>query len=244
MTSAALLTTAHALNTLERAMERLSTLCLSFALITAAYAQPTITYEGNAPAPGFAFTQHYGAYVDPGQPGVGQTWDLSSLSTDSTLMINMVDPSTTPNGASFPGSTVTETGAVATMYYRAAEDGMYFVGSDAEDLVIFNSNEGLYLPFPCTYQTTWTDDLAAEFSVEGYDVTRTATITGEADGYGTSTSRAPSTATSSTWKGSRIRWPISSRNRPRSWGRPRRSSMRNGWKSSTPRCPLLPQNRK
>jgi hypothetical protein len=185
------LTPSHALNSAfagdndQKTMKRLSTLSLSLGLITAVCAQPTLTFVGNAPQPGFNFTLNYGPFVSPGAAGTDQTWDLSTLMTDSSVAISMVDPSTTTNGASFPGSTVTETGAVATMYYRSANDGMYFVGSDAEDLLIVNSDQGLYLPFPCTYQTTWTDSLIADFSVEGFDVHRMAEITGEADGYGT-----------------------------------------------------------
>jgi hypothetical protein len=148
-------------------------------------AQPVLTFAGQAPQPGTSYTMRYGPYVSPGNAGADQTWDLSGLETDSTLFIQLVQPGLTPNGGMFPTSTVAETGGEATMYFRSANDGMFFVGSEAEDLLIVNSDQGRYLPFPCTYQTNWTDAVAAQFTVDDIDVTRTGTITGVADGYGT-----------------------------------------------------------
>ena len=162
----------------------LSSLCLFAAL---ANAQPVLTFSGNAPVAGTSYTLHYSPYVSPGQAGADQAWNLAALGTDSMDVIQLVLPAATANGPSFPGSTVAETGAAASMYWRAAADGMYFVGSDASDLLIVNSDEGKYLPFPCTYQTTWSDDVIAAFTSDGFDVFRNGTITGTADGYGTLT---------------------------------------------------------
>lgn len=162
----------------------LSSICV-FAAVT--NAQPVLTFASNAPVAGTSYTMHYSAYVSPGQAGAGQSWNLSTLGTDSIDVIQLVQPGATENGSSFPGSTVAETGAAASMYWRAAADGMYFVGSDASDLLIVNSDEGKYLPFPCTYQTTWTDDVVAAFTSDDFDVFRNGTITGTADGYGTVT---------------------------------------------------------
>jgi len=148
-------------------------------------AQPTLTYTSNAPVQGQAYTLHYGPYVSEGAAGAAQTWDLSTLTTDSTALITLVDPASTTNGASFPNATVAETGAAAIMYYRWDPDGMYLTGSDAAGLLIPYTNEAQYLSLPCTFGTTWTDDAVAEFTVQGFDVSRNATIDGEADGYGT-----------------------------------------------------------
>lgn len=167
-------------------MKRSTTLALFIAIASFAHAQPVLTFTGNAPAPGSTRTLHYGPYVSPGGSGAIQNWDLSALTTDSTILIQHVQPGTTPNGASFPGSTVAETGAAATMFFRSASDGVYLVGSDA-DLVIPYTDQARYLPFPCTYQTNWTDDFASVFDSDGFNVFRSGTVDGTADGYGTVT---------------------------------------------------------
>ncbi|MFN8408309.1 MAG: hypothetical protein U0V45_03085 [Flavobacteriales bacterium] len=106
-------------------MKRSTTLAFFIAIASFAHAQPVLTFTGNAPAPGSTRTLHYGPYVSPGGSGANQNWDLSALTTDSTILIQHVQPGTTPNGASFPGSTVAETGAAATMFFRSASDGVY-----------------------------------------------------------------------------------------------------------------------
>ncbi len=116
----------------------LSSICV-FAAVT--NAQPVLTFASNAPVAGTSYTMHYSAYVSPGQAGAGQSWNLSTLGTDSIDVIQLVQPGATENGSSFPGSTVAETGAAASMYWRAAADGMYFVGSDASDLLIVNKTD-------------------------------------------------------------------------------------------------------
>jgi hypothetical protein len=166
-------------------MKALLTLAACGLFIALAHAQPVLTHAGNAPQPGTTYTMRYGPYVQPGSAGVNQTWDLSGLVTDSTRMIMLVQPAATQHGTSFSSSTVAETGADAVMYFRSATDGVYFVGSEADGLLIVHSDQGSYLPFPCTYQTEWTDAVAAQFTVDGIDVDRTGTITGVADGHGT-----------------------------------------------------------
>jgi hypothetical protein len=166
-------------------MIRSLTLCSALTLVALANAQPVLTFAGNAPMPGTVYNLRYGPYVSEGLPGAGQTWDMTTLATDSMDVITLVDPATTTNGASFPTSTVAETGADAVMYFRSAADGMYLAGSDAAGLLIIYSDEGRYLPFPCNYADTWMDDVAAAFTVQTIDVSRSGTITGEVDGYGT-----------------------------------------------------------
>lgn len=166
-------------------MKHSITLLSALVLSVTALAQPTLTSATNGPVPGTNYTLHYGPFVAPGNAGPNQTWDLSALSTDSTVAITMVQPSTVPGSSSFPGATVAETGNTATMYFRNAADGMYLVGSEAEGLQIPYSDQARYLPFPCTYQTSWADDAESTFTSEGFTVERSGTIEGEGDGYGT-----------------------------------------------------------
>jgi len=150
-----------------------------------AHAQPTLTHATNAPTVGTSYTLHYGAYHAPGDAGANATWDLTGLTSDSTALITFVDPATTPEGASFPDATVAQVGGGSTMYYHVAGSGVSLAGSVGDGVVIPYSDMGLYLPFPCTYQTTWSDTEGATFVPDGTPVTRTGTATGTADGHGT-----------------------------------------------------------
>lgn len=146
-------------------------------------AQPTLTAALNAPIPGETYVQHQGAYIAPGNGGADRIWDFSMLEADSTAQVSLVAPTATPHGSLFPQSTVAQLWSNSTTYYTTATDGVYYAGSDA-DVQITYSDPGLFLAFPCTYQTTWNDSEAASYSTSGMSVTRTGTITGTADGYG------------------------------------------------------------
>jgi hypothetical protein len=164
---------------------RLLTPLLALALAAHAQAQPTLTFAGNAPQPGTTFTQRYGPYQDPGPAGPNAVWDFSALSVDSTTTLQYVAPSATPHAAQFPNATVAQVGGGNTFYYQATATGVQLVGNVSDGLVIPYSDPGMYLPFPCTYQTSWSDTEAASFVADGTPVTRTGTATGEADGHGT-----------------------------------------------------------
>lgn len=155
----------------------------TFALST--HAQPTFTAANHTPAPGTSYSINYGPYVPPGGAGTNQTWNLAALATDSSITVERVLPSTTPNGALFPTATVAEVSPAVTQYFRVATDGIHFSGSDDGNSMIVHVPMGKYLPFPCTFGTVWSSPQHATFTYEGMTVTRTGTFSGNVDGYGT-----------------------------------------------------------
>jgi hypothetical protein len=166
-------------------MNALLTLCSAALLAIGAHAQPILTAATNTPVPGTGYTLEHGPYVAPGTAGAGQTWDLSGLAADSSVAVEFVTPASTPNGAQFTTATVAEVNPVVTQYYRTAADGIHFAGSDDGTSVIVHAPQGTYLPFPCTYGTTWSSPQHATFQYEDSEVTRTGTFSGTVDGYGT-----------------------------------------------------------
>lgn len=165
-------------------MKHLSTL-LFLGIAASALAQPTLTFNGNAPQPGTSYQWRFGPYMAPGAAGAAQVWDMSGLTIDSTTQVMLVAPSATTFGASFPTATVAEVSDGSTVYYRTAADGVYMVGHEAEDFPVVFSEEGRFMSFPCTYQTTWADTYSATFTSEGITVQQDGDVSGEADGYGT-----------------------------------------------------------
>lgn len=166
-------------------MKTILTLLSLGACALSTHAQPTLTQATNAPQAGTSFSFNYGPYVQPGSAGALQTWDLSALTTDSIVEAELVLASATPNGAQFPTADVAEVNDVVTTYYDVTSDGAYFAGSDDGTTVIPNTQMGKFLPFPCTFGSTWSSPQSATFTSEGTDVFRTGFATGEADGYGT-----------------------------------------------------------
>lgn len=150
-------------------------------------AQPVLTFPSNVPTLGTSHTIHASVYRSPGSAGADQNWDLSELTSDSITLVQYVAPGTTVNGALFPNSTVAQTGDDVNLYYRGASDGLYLMGTHADEVLIIYSDEAKHLPFPCAYQTSWTDQSAAEFEIQGFTDHRSGSITGTADGYGTLT---------------------------------------------------------
>ncbi|HEY0977672.1 MAG TPA: T9SS type A sorting domain-containing protein [Flavobacteriales bacterium] len=166
-------------------MKQILALLIGGTLQLGASAQTVLTAATNSPALGTGYTLHYGAYVAPGIPGIGQTWNLAGLSADSSLAVEFVEPANTPQGAQFPTATIAEVNDVVTQYYRVTANGIHFAGSDDGESLIVHAPQGTYLPFPCTFGTTWSTPQNATFTVEGSTVTRTGTFSGHVDGSGT-----------------------------------------------------------
>lgn len=158
---------------------------LSFGIASVSLAQPTLTFNANAPQPGPGHEWRFSTYIAPGQGGSGQVWDFSQLSTDSTAMVSLVDPATTTFGAQFPTATVAEVSDGSTVYFRTDANGVYMLGYEAEGFPVVYSNEGRFMSFPCTHQTTWNDTYAASFQDEDVEVGISGNITAVADGHGT-----------------------------------------------------------
>ena len=166
-------------------MKQLFALCSAALISAAAQAQPTLTASTTTPVVGTSFAVNFGPYVEPGSAGPNRTWDLSALSIDSSFTAQYINPTNTPNGAQFPTATIAEVNDPVTQYYRVSNDGIHFAGSDDGTSVIVHAPQGTYLPFPCTFGTTWSSPQNATFMIEDSEVIRTGTFTGEVDGYGT-----------------------------------------------------------
>ena len=152
------------------------------------YAQPTLTASGSNPSVGDSFTNAVGDYVNPGNPGADQTWDLSSMFMTETFTLTYADPSTTPYGNDFPGANLAEissppfdqisyynTSWAAFQFHGAVFNGLRLPYSDPEDL----------LRFPLTYNDSYVDNWEVQFVSEGDTYYRRGVTTATVDGYGT-----------------------------------------------------------
>lgn len=157
-------------------------------LAGAIIAQPTINAANNTPlySAGQEFTVRQSTWVDAGAAGANVTYNFWNLISVSNKQYRFYDADITPTGALIPSATYLNTdGGSDTLFYTVTANGLEQVGVSAalEGKVNF-TDAVLELKYPCTYGTTWSDPTAASYTVGGFPVTRTGTITGSADGYG------------------------------------------------------------
>ncbi len=173
---------------MKKSLHMLFFTCLVLATISAT-AQPTLTGAGVNPYIGATFTTNNCDYVNEGNAGANQTWDLSSMTITNSNQITIKSPSNTPNGSSFPNANLAWTGAGGsgeTGYYNGSSSSLEFHGMDVPGTVTisYNDPEDL-LRFPFTYNDTYTDTWGASFTGSGMTFHREGTSTITADGYGT-----------------------------------------------------------
>ncbi len=163
-----------------------SLLCiLALGTITPAFAQPTLDFPASAPTAGTSFLVKYGAYSAVGAGGTDQTWDYASLVADSTAYVFVEDPAATPGAAQFPSATAAVVAPSGTEYFQASSWVLELVGPSLIGQTAPLTNPASYLPFPCTYQSSWEDDFAGAIDVMGFAIEVTGNVIGVADGYGT-----------------------------------------------------------
>ena len=167
-------------------MKHFSSAVLASCIASTLAAQPTIDLGNFGTLVGETFTVNAGPWIDPGAAGAAQTWDLSGLTSDSVVVNTYVNPSTTPDGASFPTASVALEQFGGFSYLEMSATGGIALGASipGEAPVVYSDPQVLFA-FPCTFTTSWIDDFYAVYTVAGFNVVRTGTAAGTADGHGT-----------------------------------------------------------
>jgi len=156
----------------------------------AAQAQPTLTAANDVPLNGQEFSVLSAEnFTSIGGGGTNVTWHYWNMLVPNTgnRDYRWFNASVTPSASQVPSATLLSTdGGTDTTFWTVNSDGLVQVGSRTNLTagVINYSDPFTELKLPCTYLTTWTDQHAASYSISGFPVTRTGTITGIADAYG------------------------------------------------------------
>ncbi|MCB0768625.1 MAG: hypothetical protein KDB95_15555, partial [Flavobacteriales bacterium] len=164
-------------------------LSLSLPLGGALLAQPTLTAANSVAAPGQDFPVSTGtSYVYEGGTGAGQTYGFWMLPASGNRTYSYLAPGVTPTSSMIPSATVLTTdGGSDTLFYGIGSTGLELRGerSALAGGAYAYTDPLVELKLPCDYLDTWTDQMAASYVVSGFPVTRTGTISGVADGWGT-----------------------------------------------------------
>ena len=158
---------------------------------TTLVAQPTLTVATSVPVPPLDVALITAtSYLDQGAAGANvdyHYWDMLTVPTGNKT-IYYRDASVTSTSAAIPSAQLISTdGGTDTSFWAVTANGLEHVGvrSALEGTISF-TDASLELKLPCTYGTTWSDAIGANYIVSGIvPVTRIGTITGIGDGYGT-----------------------------------------------------------
>jgi|GEM_PF-361159 len=166
-------------------MNRTLLVPISLFALSSLVAQPTLVSPGNAPTPGTSVLTNYAPAATPGTAGASQTWDFSNLVADSSAYTFVEDPAATPGAADFPNATAAVVAQDGTQYFEASSSLVELVGPSLLGQTAPLTNPASFLPFPCTYQTSWEDDFAGSIDLMGFALEVTGDVVAIADGYGT-----------------------------------------------------------
>jgi len=161
-----------------------STLTLPLFLIAAGLAaQPTIT-GADAPNIGEQFTYNGdGLFVDLPSGGSNQTWDFSGSGGSLGNTLTVVAASAAMGAAAFPNADVALATSGFEEFIGITSAGLEHMGQYiGSDNVVYTDPE-LYLPIPCVYGQTWSDDFGGQWG--GGATTFSGTSNATASGFGT-----------------------------------------------------------
>lgn len=168
--------------------KKLCFLILGLVLSFSSVAQPVITANGVNPVVGESYSHIVGSYASPGSAGASQSWDISSITGNTSGVVSVVAPASTVNGASFPGANVAYSySSGSVIYLKTSTSALQNYGLFSSNVVMPYSNPEDLLRFPCNYTDTYTDQFSSQFVSSGYTYYRSGTVTVTADAWGTLT---------------------------------------------------------
>lgn len=164
----------------------------TIATATSLLAQPTIELANNQPVPSIQGYQEFviqtsSNWAFEGPSGENASFGLWSLISTGERNYRVYDASVSSSSGLIPGAEMLSTdGGSDTLFWEYSDDGMRLVGSrtSVEGFISY-SDPVLELRYPCTYGTTWSDVVAANYTSPLGPATRAGTVTGVADAYGT-----------------------------------------------------------
>ncbi len=166
----------------------MKTIILIFTLLASqAFAQTTLT-SANNPVAGdidsYAICDTAG--VSQGSAGANQIWNFLNLIRQDSSNINFVSAASTPYAAQFPSSNLASTNDNSNYnFMTTSSSNMFINGYGGPDLLVSYTDPQLYLQYPFTYSSSFSDNFAATYFINGSDVFRTGTTTVSGDAWGT-----------------------------------------------------------
>ncbi len=166
---------------------RYATLSLSLLMAGTLLAQPTINAANNVPAADTEYAVSSATtWVYPGPAGADQLFGQWEQAPTGNRNIQYLSPSVTSSSNQVPNAVLLSTdGGSDTLFWGLTANGLEILADISGLGFIRYTDPLLELKYPCTFGTTWTDAINASYTVSGFSVARTGTVTGTGDAYGT-----------------------------------------------------------
>lgn len=152
-------------------------------------AQPAMT-TADIPQPEDGFTYFISSFVPITESGPDAQWDFSTAEElMGPIQVFHVTPGATGFEAQFPTATIAEDDGTDFTFMRTDGEGLYIVGRrmvvSGVSLMVHYSDEQLVLPYPCTFNTAFTDSFEYDYTYQGQTATGTGDLQYTAEGFGT-----------------------------------------------------------
>lgn len=171
-------------------MKKIYLLAFSFIAISQANAQVTLTKAANEPVIGDTYdTKDLDTtnVLPMAISGSNVTWNVTGVSETGGLTTNnFVNPSTDPNAANFPGTTIVQSDGNASSYFKSSASLYELLGLDAGMFVLnYNTNAATVAAYPISFGYVNNDIGAGAVTASTLSGTFSSTINTTADGTGT-----------------------------------------------------------
>ncbi len=157
---------------------------LSFGI---SYSQLTLTNQYN-PVPGdidsYAICDT--ANISQGPAGANQVWSFLNLIKIDTSDVHFVTSASTPYSGQFASSNIASTNDSSSYtYFTTSASNILFNGSGGPGLVVPYTNPQLYMQYPFTFNTNFSDNFGSNYISNGTPTERTGSTTVTGDAWGT-----------------------------------------------------------
>lgn len=153
-------------------------------------AQYTVTSAANNPTLGESQTTFNAdtTGITAGTSGANQIWNFTNIviQPTTTATSTYVAINSAPNFTAFPGATIAQTNGSGdyTLWNYSSTQAVLYGFSSATLTAIYSNPEILYT-MPFTFGSLSSDTYASTFTVSGFPVSRTGSVTTTGEGYGT-----------------------------------------------------------
>ncbi len=118
--------------------------------------------------------------------GTNQIWNFLNLVKIDTSDVHFVTSASTPYSGQFASSNIASTNDNSSYnYFTTSASNILFNGNGAAGLVISYTNPQLYMQYPFTYNTSFSDNFGCNYVSNGTPTVRTGTINVSGDAWGT-----------------------------------------------------------
>ena len=126
------------------------------------------------------------ANITQGSSGANQVWSFLNLVKIDTSDVHFVTSASTPYSGQFASSNIASTNDNSSYnYFTSSASNILFNGNGAPGLVVSYTNPQLYMQYPFSFNTNFTDNFGCNYISNGSPTVRTGTINVNGDAWGT-----------------------------------------------------------